>query len=155
MAAQSIRPIRPIRPIRLLLPLLITLPFTVFAIVPSQAHQWIELGSAPARFSESSLTIVPNSDKSFAKLRFHISQGSIILHQARVYLVNGDVFHFGLQKTLKASTTESSGYEYSQMIPLVNAQQSPIKRVEVSYKFKMQQQASNPVVLKLQGIPVK
>ena len=135
---------------------LITLSTMLFAVVPAPNNDsWAEIGYATARMSENSLMIYPKDDIAYSKLRFQIEHGKVILNQARVYLVDGSVFRLNLQKTLKGDTDDKTGYEYSQVLPLVNAQQKPIKKVEVAYKFKMQKDAFSSVVLQLQGIPVK
>ncbi|MFK0572569.1 hypothetical protein [Endozoicomonas sp.] len=118
-------------------------------------ENWVELGSATARVSENNLTIYPKTEESFSKLRFHISHGAAILHQARVYLVKGDVFHVNLQKTLKSSKNGEDGEDYSQTVPLITSQQSPIEKVMVFYKFKQRQNPSKQVSLELLGVPAE
>ncbi|WP_419832730.1 hypothetical protein [Endozoicomonas atrinae] len=115
---------------------------------------WIEVGSAKARVSENTLTIFPQTEDAFSKLRFHISHGDAILHQARIYLNKGDVFHVNLQKTIKGKKNGDNGQDYSRIVPLIVSQQSPIKKVKVSYKFKKQQASSKPVTVELLGVPV-
>lgn len=117
--------------------------------------QWVEVGSAKARVSENTLTIYPKTEEPFSKLRFHISHGSATLHQARVYLVKGDVFHVNLQKSIKDSNNGDKGKGYSQIIPLITSQQSPIKKVKVFYKFKQQQTPSQQVSVELLGVPAE
>ena len=114
---------------------------------------WIEVGSAKARVSENTLTIFPQTEDAFSKLRFHISHGDVILHQARVYLDKGDVFHVNLQKTIKDKKNGDGGESYSRIIPLIVSQQSPIKKIKVFYKFKKQPEVSKPVTIELFGIP--
>lgn len=117
--------------------------------------EWVELGSAKARVSENTLTIYPKTKESFSKLRFHITHGDATLHQARVYLVKGDVFHINLQKNIKGSTNSDGEQDYSQVVPLIASQQSPIKKVKVFYKFKQRQIPSKQVKVELLGVPAE
>lgn len=129
----------------------------LFFLLPSTHtkadNDWIEAGTAKARVSENILTIYPKTDDSFSKLRFRISHGHIILHQARIYLVKGDVINVNLQKRIKASNDGDEGQDYSRMIPLISSQQSPIEKVKVFYKFKQQQTPYKQVSVTLQGLP--
>ena len=132
--------------------------------VPALASDvWVEVGSARARVSEDTLTIFPKNDASYSKLRFHIVNGDVVMHQARIYLVKGNVFHVNLQTNIRANknnpvpgdSPESSATprNYSRIIPLVATQQSPIKKVKVFYKFKQQQTPTQPVTIILLGVP--
>ena len=118
-------------------------------------ERWVELGSEEARVSDNALTIFPKTEESFSKLRFHISHGDAAVHQAKVYLVKGDVFHVNLQKNLKSSKNGDKGQDYSQMVPLIASQQSPIKKVKVFYKFKHRQTPSKQVIIELFGVPAE
>ncbi|KEI69962.1 hypothetical protein [Endozoicomonas elysicola] len=116
--------------------------------------QWVEVGSAKARVSENTLTIFPATEAAFSKLRFHISHGDVILHQARVYLAKGEVFHINLQKSIKSSKNGDDGQSYSRTVPLITSQQSSIKKVTVFYKFKQQHTPSKQVKIELMGVPI-
>lgn len=116
---------------------------------------WVKIGSAKARVSENTLTIFPATETSFSKLRFHISHGDVILHQARVYLAKGEVFHVNLQKSIKGSNNGDKRQGYSQIIPLITSHRSPIKKVKVFYKFKQQKKPSQQVSIELLGVPAE
>lgn len=127
---------------------LLALPISTLA-----KDSWVAVGSAKARVSENTLTIFPQTAEAFSKLRFHISHGDIILHQARIYLAKGEVFHINLQKTIRGKKNGADGQDYSRTVPLITSQQSPITKVKVFYKFKQQQLASKPVTVELLGVP--
>lgn len=127
---------------------LLALPISTLA-----KDSWVEVGSAKARVSENTLTIFPHTEESYSKLRFHISHGDAILHQARIYLAKGDVLNINLQKTIRGKRNGDDGLDYSRMVPLTVSQQSPITKVKVFYKFKQQQLASKPVIVELLGVP--
>ena len=123
--------------------------------VPALAGDvWVEVGSARARVSEDTLTIFPKNDASYRKLRFHIVNGEVIMHQARIYPVKGNVFHVNLQTSIRASKNAGDAPQrnYSRAIPLVAAQQSPIKKVKVFYQFRQQQTPTEPVTIVLHGV---
>ena len=79
------------------------------------------------------------------------------MHQARVYPVKGNVFHINLQTSIKGNRhdqeSSDSARDYSRTVPLVVAQQTPIKKVKVFYKFKQQQTPEQPVTIALFGVP--
>ena len=118
---------------------------------------WVEVGSARARVSEDTLTIFPKNDASYSKLRFQVANGNVVVHQARVYPVKGNVFHINLQTSIKGNRhdqeSSDSARDYSRTVPLVVAQQTPIKKVKVFYKFKQQQTPEQPVTIALFGVP--
>ena len=131
--------------------------------VPALASdEWVEVGSAKARVSEDTLTIFPKNDASYSKLRFQIANGNVVVHQARVYPVKGNVFHINLQTNIRANRhshgsgdSAKSGVaprDYSRTVPLVASQQTPIKKVKVFYKFKQQQTSVQPVTIVLLGV---
>ena len=132
--------------------------------VPALAGDlWVEVGSARARVSEDTLTIFPKNDASYSKLRFHIVNGDVVMHQARIFPVKGNVFHVNLQTNIRANKNDpvpsdspenvAPPRHYSRTIPLVAAQQTPIKKVKVFYKFKQQQTPTQPVTIVLLGVP--
>ena len=132
--------------------------------VPTLASDvWVEIGSARARVSEDTLTIFPKNDASYSKLRFQIANGNVVVHQARVYPVKGNVFHINLQTSIRANRHDQgsgdsapsgvAARDYSRTVPLVVAQQTPIRKVKVFYKFKQQQTPEQPVTIALFGVP--
>ncbi|MBO9480697.1 MULTISPECIES: hypothetical protein [Gammaproteobacteria] len=134
---------------QLILLSLLALPISTLAI-----DNWIAVGSAKARVSENTLTIFPQMEESYSKLRFHISNGDIILRQARIYLAKGEVFHINLQKTIRGKRNGDEVQDYSRTVPLSSSQQSPLAKIKVFYKFKQQQLATQPVIVELLGVPV-
>lgn len=126
--------------------------------VPTLASDvWVEIGSARAKVSEDTLTIFPKNDASYSKLRFQVANGNVVVHQARVYPVKGNVFHINLQTSIKGNRHDQgsgdTARDYSRTVPLVVSQQTPIKKVKVFYKFKQQQTPEQPVTIALFGVP--
>lgn len=126
--------------------------FGLIAWLPcAHAESWQAVGKGRAQQSYNKISFHMIPAKTFTKLRFEVKNGQLWLQTAKLFTENGEAFKLSIQKMVSTLEPDSVRSAYSQTFALSPKEQTPLTKIELTYKYQAVGKPDQPLEVTLFG----